>query len=106
MREAEAACPFCGGATSPITTNTKPTPRVSRAMLIAGIGAAAVGAACNQTVATYYGAPFDASDIDAPSDAAGFDAIPFYGGPPLEAGVDAPSEAAPSDASADAPDGD
>lgn len=97
VRESDAACPFCGGSTHPIARATRATPRVSRAVLIAGIGAAAVGVACNQSVATFYGAPFvDASGVDGSSeDALAPDAL--YGGPPYDAGVDA---------AGDAPDGD
>ena len=93
VRESDQRCPFCGGDARPVVVARKPTPRVSRAVLIAGVGAAAVGVACNQTVATFYGAPFDASGVDV-SDAAQFDAVPLYGGPPLEAGIFDASDAA------------
>ncbi len=103
-REREVACPFCGGVLRDATAETRATPRVSRAVLIAGVGAAAVGVACGTTHVSFYGAPFDASGVD---DTSNFDAIPFYGSPPLDSGAtDAPNDTSDAGDADDASDGD
>ncbi len=85
VRDADAACPFCG---SPARQPAQKSKRSSRAVML---GVATIALACGGTTS-----PNDGGEPDSATDSPTLDGpIAFYGGPPIDA--------SPQDATPDSP---
>src|SRR5512143_775753 len=101
VRESDEACPFCGAsARSPLVCDpSRRAPRMSRAALVGGVGAAAALLMANCSNATY-GGPYPPNDGGYVQPDTSVEDVRDGGDAPHDAPVDAPSEGA-ADAASD-----